>query len=500
LLACARDAVARDLPLEFVVIGYTQNDRPLLRTGRVDVTGPYVDEEVPHLLRRERPDLVFLPSVWPETWCYALDHALSAGLPAAAFDIGAMAERLRALGRDTLLPLDLDARQINDRLLAIAAQQNAEPYVQTSRPDPGDVPTMQEKKGTPSMKPPADQLDEGLSASLQVLPLVPGLYLFSVTAAPPAGGRSDGALRLPAMHVGLGPGVRPEHVEFVAGPGTEGAWLFARGDVLVAKVNAAGATLVLTSVRAATGDVLSIEVERLEARLQTSRMPAALDKAAVNLLGAGAQMPDSRAPEAPNPRATPPRADDGTIPLQIKTHMRSRGDMSFTDAPWAGRVAPGLWMEAFSLQPLDTLGAHHIEYKGLTGTGFETPWLSDDQNCGTKGMSVPLVGFAVRLRSSPETAPYECEYSGYFQSGTVVGPLRNGAPCRSTVANDPLEGVQIRLVKRAQTAGFAANPKPTRDRAGEPKGGDDAAIKKSTALKRSNPERTDSGTRPAPRA
>jgi hypothetical protein len=33
-----------------------------------------------------------------------------------------------------------------------------------------------------------------------------------------------------------------------------------------------------------------------------------------------------------------------------------------------------------------------------------------------------------------------------------VGPLRNGAPCRSTVANDPLEGIQIRIVKRPKTA------------------------------------------------
>jgi hypothetical protein len=73
-------------------------------------------------------------------------------------------------------------------------------------------------------------------------------------------------------------------------------------------------------------------------------------------------------------------------------------------------------------------------------------------------MSVPLVGFAVRLRPSPETALYECEYSGYFQSGTIVGPLRNGAPCRSTVANDPLEGVQIRFVKRAPAVSTKSLP------------------------------------------
>ena len=68
--------------------------------------------------------------------------------------------------------------------------------------------------------------------------------------------------------------------------------------------------------------------------------------------------------------------------------------------------------------------------------------------CGTKGLSVPLVGFAVRLKPSPMAAAYDCEYSGYFKSGVTVGALHNGAPCRSTVANDPLEGIQVRISKR----------------------------------------------------
>jgi GT2 family glycosyltransferase len=434
LLECARDAAARRLPLQFVVIGYTENDRTLLRTGKVDVTGRYVEAEVAHLLRREQPDVVFLPSVWPETWCYALDHVLSAGLPAVAFDIGAIAERLRAVGARTLLPLDLDAARINERLLEI-----------------GKVGYRNLTSGTIPMKLPDNELqhDDGLSASLQVLPLLPGLYLFSVKSATPAADRARGSLRLPAMHVGLGPGVSSTHVEFVAGPSTEGAWLFARGDVLVAKINGPGATLILTSVRAPNGEVLSIEVERLESRSQTTRPPVAGGMSANGPVVA-AREPDAQAPVAllANPVSNP-KDEEGFVPLQIKTHIRSRGDMNFADAAWAGRVAPGLWLESFSVQPLRNLNARDVEYKGLTGTGFETPWLSDDQNCGTKGMSVPLVGFAVRLRPSAETALYDCEYSGYFQSGTVIGPLRNGAPCRSTVANDPLEGLQIRFVKRA---------------------------------------------------
>ena len=123
--------------------------------------------------------------------------------------------------------------------------------------------------------------------------------------------------------------------------------------------------------------------------------------------------------------------------MHIQAHIRTRGDMSFSEIPWAGRVAPGLWIESFSVRPLKRFGVQDIEYKGLTGSGFETPWLSDEKMCGTRGMAVPLVGFAVRLKPGAAAAAYNCEYSGYFQSGVTVGPLRNGAPCRSTVANDP---------------------------------------------------------------
>jgi glycosyltransferase involved in cell wall biosynthesis len=143
LLGCARDAAKRRLPLEFVVIGYTENDERLLKTGKVFITGRYSEIEAPHLLRRERPDIVFLPSVWPETWCYTLDYAVAAALPVISFDLGAIAERLQAAGLGVLLPLGLSARQINDCLLCrIADRRNPPTYVRTSRSAERDDATM----------------------------------------------------------------------------------------------------------------------------------------------------------------------------------------------------------------------------------------------------------------------------------------------------------------------------------------------------------------------
>jgi hypothetical protein len=283
--------------------------------------------------------------------------------------------------------------------------------------------------------------NDALSASVQVLPMPSGLYLFSVKAASPIADRPQGELRLPAMHVGLGPGVRSEQVEFIAGPATDGAWLFAQEDLLVTKVKGAGATLILTSVRAPGGEVLSIKVERLEGR---SEGAAPLQLPAQKLPSVTLASSTKKSKTEPVARTT----INDPLSLKISAHIRARGDMNFADVPWAGRVASGLWIESFSIKPLERFEDRDIEYKGLTGSGFETPWLSDDKMCGTKGMSVPLVGYAVRLKPSPQAAAYDCEYSGYFKSGATVGPLRNGAPCRSTVANDPLEGIQVRICKR----------------------------------------------------
>jgi hypothetical protein len=484
LLACARDARVRRLPLEFVVIGYSEHDAPLLATGKVFITGAYGEVEAPDLLRREDADVLWLPSVWPETWSYVLDHGLTSGVPIAAFDLGAIAERLRGAGRGELMPLSLTASAINDRLIGCAKRHretasssqtgqvlpsrttgrtNMEVLLTKSSPMPSKSSPKPAKAAAPTTAPaaaPTAAADRALAASVQVLPMPAGFYLFSVTAAAP-GSPNGEAMSLPALHVSVGPGVPATQVEFVAGHADRGNWLFAAEDLLVAKVKGAGVTLVLTSVRAADGRALSIKVERLGAATTTLAAAVANPPAAVTA-------PHSPAPPAPAPAAAngakpvPPLAGsasaragakggDGRVPLQVSAHISTRGDVTFTDPEWVGRLVPGQWIESFAVEPLERLAARDLEYKGLTASGFETPWISDGKICGTKAMATPLVGFALRFRPSTATAAYDCEYSGYFKSGMIVGPLKNGAPCRSTVANDPLEGMRVHVVARAGT-------------------------------------------------
>jgi GT2 family glycosyltransferase len=121
LLACARDAAARNLDLEFVVVGHTMDDTRLMDTGRVWVTGRYEEAEGEALLRAQGASLAFIPSTCPETWCFALSLAWRAGLVAGAFDLGAQGQRIRATGRGFVLPLGLPPGAINSALMSAEA-------------------------------------------------------------------------------------------------------------------------------------------------------------------------------------------------------------------------------------------------------------------------------------------------------------------------------------------------------------------------------------------
>ncbi|MEH3147070.1 MAG: glycosyltransferase [Methylobacterium frigidaeris] len=115
----ALDARLRTLPIQYRIIGYSDRTDRMAQVGVIE-SGPYKsDREAMDLLRSLKIDLVMIPSIWPETYCYALSIALAAGIPPVAFDLGAQAERLRATGEGVLVPpvLMQDPSAFNDLLL-----------------------------------------------------------------------------------------------------------------------------------------------------------------------------------------------------------------------------------------------------------------------------------------------------------------------------------------------------------------------------------------------
>jgi hypothetical protein len=139
LLACARHVATQRLALEFVVVGYTCDDRRLFDTGAVRITGGYDESEAIELIRAQHAELGFLPALWPETWSFTLSQIWQAGLEVVAFDLGAQSERIRATRRGSLLPLGLSPAAACRALLAYRIGDGATLARPIERPEPAAV-------------------------------------------------------------------------------------------------------------------------------------------------------------------------------------------------------------------------------------------------------------------------------------------------------------------------------------------------------------------------
>lgn len=419
LLGMAKYTAKHDLPLDFVVIGFTKNDRPLIKTGRVFVTGRYEEAEVPSLIARENPNLILFLSVFPESWCYALTHALRARIPVASFDLGATADRLRDFSAALLFPPSAAPAEICNRLLGALKplpQGNGSSLL-PAKPD-----SLMDSVTPLNLRTNMAPISSEPTASVNLLPLTTGLFLFSVRSKQP-GQRVDdqGGIVLPAIQVTVAPGGSAGQVEFMAAPQTEIGWLREPNDLIVAKVSGPSALVMLTSVMIPGMTPLEIEIQRLGQLEQ----PAA-----------------SAAPVPPTLAQMPTRK---SVRLEITPHVQNHGDIPFGEAQWAGLLGQGLWIESFAVSPLEEISPDAIEYMAVTATGVETPWISNGGPCGTRGIGVPLTGFAVRAKLQAGSTPPICEYGAILLTGTMVGPFSDGAMCKSANSTDPIAGIWVSI-------------------------------------------------------
>ena len=258
----------------------------------------------------------------------------------------------------------------------------------------------------------------------RLVPLDPGFYAFSL-AAETAWREPVVGLALPAVQLCAAPR-QDGTIEITDSFGRAGSWLGGRHKVLFVKSSAGGGAALVTGYLARDPDSVALE---LDIRRVAPPGPAT-PIMTLRMGGPGAAEPSPKG-----------------AGLDIVAHIRGRGDVRFPDTPWVGRLGPGSWIEGFLILPQSRLAAA-VEYKGLTANGTETPWIEIGTFCGTRGRGTPLIGFAVRQKAVPGGVPLDCEYTGYFQSGATAGPTRNGAPCRSAIDHDALEGMQLRITPR----------------------------------------------------
>ena len=85
---------ANTADLEFHLIGDVEDDFPDEARRRLRITGRYREADLPGLLRKTRPHVLWFPASWPETYSYTVSAGIETGLPIVASRIGALPERL----------------------------------------------------------------------------------------------------------------------------------------------------------------------------------------------------------------------------------------------------------------------------------------------------------------------------------------------------------------------------------------------------------------------
>ena len=106
VLRLCRAIQRESAPLAIGIFGAIEESHLFDGIACATLHGPYGRETLACDLDAFDPHFVFFPAVWPETWCFALSDIWAAGYPAVAFDIGAIAERIRATGAGVLLPFE----------------------------------------------------------------------------------------------------------------------------------------------------------------------------------------------------------------------------------------------------------------------------------------------------------------------------------------------------------------------------------------------------------
>lgn len=97
--------------LSIHVIGYPEQELPPALAGRIATTGEYKEAELPALLAKVKPHVLWFPSQAPETYSYTLSAAIKAGLPIVATRVGAFTERLDGRPMTWLVDPEASAEQ-----------------------------------------------------------------------------------------------------------------------------------------------------------------------------------------------------------------------------------------------------------------------------------------------------------------------------------------------------------------------------------------------------
>ena len=165
----------------------------------------------------------------------------------------------------------------------------------------------------------------------------------------------------------------------------------------------------------------------------------------------------------PAARATAPVAAAPSGPLpDVMAHIQGAGDVGGQFGQWLGTKGSGAWIEGFGITDKGPIAPGDLEYQGVLGRGWLSPWVENGKFCGSRGMALPLLGINARLKGAA-AQDYELRYSASFVDGSVAGPVGEGTACEAP-GLAAMEALRIELIPRTGrgTARQAAAKSPAR--------------------------------------
>lgn len=108
------------------LFGMAENKKYNINKKNYIYHGEYIQKDLPKLLIENNIKLICLLSMWPETYSYTLSESLITEIPVIAFDLGAIAERVKSIDAGWILPLNITAKDILEFIQTIKSDISGE--------------------------------------------------------------------------------------------------------------------------------------------------------------------------------------------------------------------------------------------------------------------------------------------------------------------------------------------------------------------------------------
>ena len=164
----------------------------------------------------------------------------------------------------------------------------------------------------------------------------------------------------------------------------------------------------------------------------------------------------ARSADSPAQAAAPPSnavaEPNVTAAASLLVHVEGVGDRRSVSSEWVGDTTGQRSIEGFALSLPAGMATSDLEYQGIMGEDWRTPWFEAGAFCGSRGLQLPLLGFRLRL-VGPAADKYDCRAWGNFARQGIVGPVLSGEDCHAD--NMPLTAMKVELVPKP-----VADPEP----------------------------------------